>query len=880
MSMIAALCKAGYLTPSYWGSTDSTLNKLKISNKVRDLINYYYFIQYASGARKYRINYSPKKALETLENLLKSGNGFVAFGINYTGKYNRDYGEYKKDDDYDNGHRMIAYGDPVKESNTFNGITYDYYIKVYDINKFECSEDDVKKSYIYYKEDKSDFCIPSYTTQIGKPFVNFESHKFIDITNAWKDYEVYNAEKIDLNKDDTQLTTDASNRAYLYSNDLKLKIEDRLGNETNINGLTTDEKLKVWSYYDELDLNDGNSATHMNVVFENPNSSYTITSNSNTKDDLNLTMKYDTSFVNITSSSGSEVTFNNSDEVKISDNSGDYAVTLVSDEGTYTAPWYKFEMNGSSQSDITVTSSDKGYIVESDESLQDTVVVLGNDEQEVELKLIDDAEQIFITEKNGETIVSADQDGDGEYETNVEVEKKVFISQCTVKLSDDNYTYDGMAKNPSITVTYGSKILSNGTDYTVDYSDNINAGTATVTITGKGEYTGTTTTTFTIKKAQQTIEASLTNSSVAIGKFAKVLASAKGNLTYSSSDRSIATVDEDGIIQGITEGTATIIIKADDTDNYQTETLKLPITVVKKISTVDIQLSVSYGQTDARTILDKINEFRNSSDAWYWNKDDTTKVTCSNLKNLTYDYDLESVAMQRAAELAIYFDHTRPNGLDTYSAYGAYAYTSASECIAAGQTTASGAFTSWAEADKKYSGQGHRRAMLNSNYDKLGIGHVYYNGYHYWAMELAKSSNISDETLANDRTENVNITISTDFITDSTITTNPSEYVLNVGESENLPNVQVGLQLSETWPAGKKPVNILYFWMVDNKTYATVSNDQIIGKSNGTTTLITEILDNTVSIPVTVKSVVLKEKSFNWSNDKKSCIATFIDRRK
>lgn len=68
-------------------------------------------------------------------------------------------------------------------------------------------------------------------------------------------------------------------------------------------------------------------------------------------------------------------------------------------------------------------------------------------------------------------------------------------------------TYNGSAQTPAVTVKDGSTTLTNGTHYTVAYSNNINAGTATVTITGKGNYTGTKTANFTINKAALTITA-------------------------------------------------------------------------------------------------------------------------------------------------------------------------------------------------------------------------------------------------------------------------------------------------------------------------------------------------------------------------------------
>lgn len=66
------------------------------------------------------------------------------------------------------------------------------------------------------------------------------------------------------------------------------------------------------------------------------------------------------------------------------------------------------------------------------------------------------------------------------------------------------YVYDGTPKTPTVTVTKGTgdspTPLTGETDYTVAYSDNINAGTATITVTGKGNYDFTQTKTFSIAK--------------------------------------------------------------------------------------------------------------------------------------------------------------------------------------------------------------------------------------------------------------------------------------------------------------------------------------------------------------------------------------------
>ena len=53
------------------------------------------------------------------------------------------------------------------------------------------------------------------------------------------------------------------------------------------------------------------------------------------------------------------------------------------------------------------------------------------------------------------------------------------------------YDYDGTAMKPDMVVTNGTLELTEDTDYTVAYADNILPGVATVTVTGMGNYTGT-----------------------------------------------------------------------------------------------------------------------------------------------------------------------------------------------------------------------------------------------------------------------------------------------------------------------------------------------------------------------------------------------------
>ena len=153
---------------------------------------------------------------------------------------------------------------------------------------------------------------------------------------------------------------------------------------------------------------------------------------------------------------------------------------------------------------------------------------------------------------------------------------------------------------------------------------------------------------------------------------------------------------------------------------------------------ISVDLNVTFGQSDARSMLAMINDFRTGSEAWEYTQSNT-KYYHKGLAKLTYDYELERIAMQRAAEIAIYFDHTRPDGSDCMSAYtDAFMYAAKGENIAMGYDyPARDVFTSWKEDNEPYSGQGHRRNMLLPDYRSVGIGHVIYNGMDYWVQEFS-----------------------------------------------------------------------------------------------------------------------------------------------
>ncbi|MDO4977829.1 MAG: Ig-like domain-containing protein [Eubacteriales bacterium] len=165
------------------------------------------------------------------------------------------------------------------------------------------------------------------------------------------------------------------------------------------------------------------------------------------------------------------------------------------------------------------------------------------------------------------------------------VDIRVSLSTCTITLGTNSYVYDGNAKLPVVTVKDGGTTLVNGTHYSVMYSDNINVGTGTVTITGIGDYTGTVSKTFTITKASQTLNVSPSSMALTVGDSQSIIASGTGNITYSSSNTTVATVDANGLVKALAAGSASITVRAAGDSNHDTASTSVSVSVTEPVAT-------------------------------------------------------------------------------------------------------------------------------------------------------------------------------------------------------------------------------------------------------------------------------------------------------
>lgn len=72
-----------------------------------------------------------------------------------------------------------------------------------------------------------------------------------------------------------------------------------------------------------------------------------------------------------------------------------------------------------------------------------------------------------------------------------QIKPKPFSNEFTVQVKGDKFVHTGTAITPKITLMDGTTTLIEGTDYTLDYENNIALGNAKIIITGIGNYEGT-----------------------------------------------------------------------------------------------------------------------------------------------------------------------------------------------------------------------------------------------------------------------------------------------------------------------------------------------------------------------------------------------------
>lgn len=152
-------------------------------------------------------------------------------------------------------------------------------------------------------------------------------------------------------------------------------------------------------------------------------------------------------------------------------------------------------------------------------------------------------------------------------------------------------------------------------------------------------------------------------------------------------------------------------------------------------STVTVQANAGFVNVTSEYIA--LNALRREPFVSQLNADNFTRTFYNTnpfdqLPVLMYNADLEKAAKVRAKEIVKLFSHTRPNGQRCFTAYPQMR--ALGENIACGQSSVTEVMIAFAEADKPYSGQGHRRNMLNPAFNAVGCACYKVGNYCYWVQ--------------------------------------------------------------------------------------------------------------------------------------------------
>ena len=237
--------------------------------------------------------------------------------------------------------------------------------------------------------------------------------------------------------------------------------------------------------------------------------------------------------------------------------SGSVTFTITKADGSITAPTGKSDLvyNGTAQDLITAGSSATGTVKYSlDGTTYSTDIPQGTaaGKYTVYYKVEGDANHNDVAAQSFEVTIAAKT-----------------VDNPTITLSATSYTYDGTAKEPTVTVKDGETTIP-ASEYSVSYSNNTNVGTATVTITDAegGNYTVSGSATFAISSVDGSLTPPVGKSNLVYNGTAQDLITAGSSTTGTVKYSLDGTTYSTDIPQGTAAGKYTVYYKVEGDVNH------------------------------------------------------------------------------------------------------------------------------------------------------------------------------------------------------------------------------------------------------------------------------------------------------------------------
>ena len=182
-------------------------------------------------------------------------------------------------------------------------------------------------------------------------------------------------------------------------------------------------------------------------------------------------------------------------------------------------------------------------------------------------------------------------------------------------------------------------------------------------------------------------------------------------------------------------------IQKEETNELKTKNAEASnIAKIGGISNIGNIVLTNYANYDeAYKVLDLVNQERRNA----------------GLNELKMDESLLETAMYRAVETVVYWDHTRPNGQDCFSANSKMS----GENIACACPDAQTVMDVWMASP------GHRGNILDESFKSIGIGCVMHGGVYYWVQCFGTSEAVVPQTKKANQNRTDTVQASSDILT-------------------------------------------------------------------------------------------------------------------
>lgn len=264
-----------------------------------------------------------------------------------------------------------------------------------------------------------------------------------------------------------------------------------------------------------------------------------------------------------------------------------------------------------------------------------------------------------------------------------------------------------------------------------------------------------------------------------------------------------------------------------------------------RVSAADIEtisFNVTYGQTEARKMGDKLNVFRSGNGKG----------------ELIYDYSLERVAMQRAAEVAVRFDaegenHFRPDGETYKKTLADFGFDVSGRGPLYGENILTGTDDTMNldNAFDQFCSDDINKKIMLGDFVAFGVAHIRMaDKTDIWVQVFADEENGSSYSAPLDGSTSVSVRINPSIVEDVSVEYSSGTQTVAAGSSVQVPAYIPKIKV--TGSELKDPLTLNPLVFNSNDGYVMAANGTMTGLKEGTGTISASLLGRTFSYSITV----------------------------